>query len=187
MQSSMTDPLAVVSAIALAIAFTWAAISKLAGYQRWRRALQGYGLPGGLERVALVGTPFLEIAAVGFILRGPLRIAGALVLALLASFCVVILKAQATQGDRLPCGCFGGTTERDYRLMLVRNAVLGLPASVLMLSSNSGLINRLESFEGSDALPFGLVVLAGGLVVWMTMGLLEMMNTRTKPSKGNHS
>ena len=183
----MTDPLTVVSAIALAIAFGWAAISKLAGYPRWRRALRGYGLPHGIERIALVGTPALELTAVGFILSGPLQVAGALVFALLASFCVVILKAHATQGDTLPCGCFGGTTERDYRLMLIRNAVLGLPASVLMLSGNPGLIDRLESFEVSDALPLGLVFVAGGLIVWLTKGLLEMTSTRTKPTKGNHS
>jgi len=183
----MTDPFTFACALALAIAFAWAAISKLASFQRWRRALKGYALPSSLERAALLGTPALEAVTVGLILTGPLEVAGALSLALLAGFSVVVLRARVTQGDRLPCGCFGGTTERDYRLMLVRNAVLGLPAGALMLSGNSGLIDRLESFEGSDALPFGLVLLAGGLIVWMTMGLLEMMNTRTKPSKGNHS
>lgn len=182
-----TGPLIVVSAVALAIAFAWAAVSKLASYQRWRRALRGYGLPSGLERAALVGTPALEAVTVGLILTGPLEVAGALSLALLAGFSVVVLRARATQGDRLPCGCFGGTDERDYRLMLVRNAVLGLPAGALMLSGKPGLIDRMESFKGSDVLPLGLVVLAGGLIVWMTMGLLEMMNTRAKPSKGNHS
>jgi hypothetical protein len=183
----MTDPLTVVSAAALAAAFAWAAISKLAGYQRWRRALSGYALPRGPERIALVGTPVLELVAVGLIVSGPLQVAGAFVLALLAIFCVVILRAHATQGDRLPCGCFGGTTERDYRLMLIRNAALGFPASVLMLSGNSGLIDRLESFKGSDALPLGLVFVAGGLILWLTKGLLEMTSTRTKPTKGNHS
>jgi len=183
----MTDPFTFVSALALAIAFGWAAISKLANFQRWRRALRGYALPSGLERTALLGTPALEAVAVGLILTGPLELAGALSLALLAGFSVVVLRARATQGDRLPCGCFGGTSERDYRLMLVRNAVLGLPAGILMLSGNSGLIDRLESFEGSDALPLGLVLLAGGLIVWITMGLLEMINTRAKPSKRNHS
>jgi hypothetical protein len=183
----MTDPLTFVSAVALVIGFAWAALSKLAGFRRWRSALRGYGLPGGLERAALLGTPALEAVAVAFILRGPLEIAGALMLALLASFSIVVLRARTTHGDRLPCGCFGGTTERDYRLMLIRNAILAIPAGALMFSGNSGLIDRLESFEGSDALPLGLVLLAGGLIVWMTMGLLEMMNTRTKPSKGNHS
>ena len=183
----MTDPFTFVSAVALAIAFGWAAISKLASLPRWRRSLRGYALPRVLERAALLGTPALEVVTVGIILTGPLDVAGALSLALLASFSVVVLRARATQGDRLPCGCFGGTTERDYRLMLVRNAVLGLPAGALMLSGNAGLINRLEAFKGSDFLPLGLVLLAGGLIVWMTTGLLEMMDTKAKPSKGNHS
>ena len=183
----MTDPFSFVSALALAIAFGWAALSKLTSFQRWRRALGGYALPSGLERGALLGTPALEALVLGLVLAGPLGMAGALSLALLAGFSIVVLRARATQGDRLPCGCFGGSTERDYRLMLVRNAVLGLPAGALILSGNSRLIDRFESFEGSDALPLGLVLLAGGLIVWMTMGLLEMMNTRSKPSKGNHS
>lgn len=183
----MTEPLIFVSALALAIAFGWAAVSKLANYQRWRGALRGYELPGRLERVALLGTPALEAVAVGLILTGPLEVAGALILALLASFSIVVLRARVTKGDRLPCGCFGGATERDYRLMLTRNAVLGLPAAVLVLSGQAGLIDRLESLQGSDVFPLGLVLLAGGLIVWMTTGLLEMMSTRTKPSKGNHS
>jgi hypothetical protein len=56
-----------------------------------------------------------------------------------------------------------------------------------MLSGNSGLIDRLESFKGSDALPLGLVLVAAGLILWLTKGLLEMTSTGTKPTKGNHS
>ena len=183
----MTEPLTFVSALTLSIAFAWAAFSKLASYQRWRSALRGYGLPGGLERAALWGTPALEFIAVVLTLTGPIEVAGALILTLLASFSIVVLRARAIKGDRLPCGCFGGSTERDYRLMLIRNAVLGLPAAVLVLSGDAGLIDRLDSLQGSDLLPLGLVLLAGGLIVWMTTGLLDMTNTRTKPSKGNHS
>lgn len=183
----MTDSLTFISATALAIAFAWAALSKLASYDRWRGALRGYGLSGAFERVAGIGTPSLEIVAVVLVLTGPLELAGALILALLASFCLVILSARASMGDRLPCGCFGGTTERDYRLMLIRNAALAVPAGVLVLSGETGLIDRLGSVEGSDVLPFGLVLLAGGLIVWMTTGLRELPATRAKPSKGKHS
>lgn len=183
----MTDPLTFLAAVVLAVAFAWAAASKLASYERWRRALRGYGLPGGFEQVARLGTPALEIVAVGLILTAPLEVAGALSLALLATFCVAILRARTAHGDRLPCGCFGGTTERDYRLMLIRNAVLGLPAGALVLSGDSGLIDHLGSVEASDVLPFGLVLLAGGLIVWVTMGLLELPTARAKSSKGKHS
>jgi len=182
----MTDSLTFISAAALAITFAWAALSKLANYERWRGALRGYGLPGGLERVAAPSTPALEIVAVVLVLTGPLEVAGAVILALLASFCLVILRARASVGDRLPCGCFGGTKERDYRLMLIRNAVLAVPAGVLVLSGESGLIERLRSVDQSDVLPLGLVLLAGGLIAWMTTGLLELPATRAKPSKGKH-
>ena len=183
----MTDSLTVISGTALVIAFAWAAFSKVASYERWRGALRGYGLPGGFERVAGPGTPALEIVAVLLVLTGPLEVAGAVMLALLASFCLVILSARASKGDRLPCGCFGGTTERDYRLMLIRNAALAVPAGVLVLSGESGLIDRLRSVEGSDVLPLGLVLLAGGLIVWMTMGLLELPTTRARAGKGKES
>ncbi len=183
----MTGSLTLISATALAIAFAWAALSKLASYERWRGASRGYSLPESLERVAGWGTPAMEIVAVVLVLTGPLGVAGAVILALLASFCLAILSARASKGDRLPCGCFGGTTERDYRLMLIRNAVLAVPAGVLVLSGETGLIDRLGSIEGSDVVAFGLVLLAGGLIVWMTTGLLELRATRAKPTKGKPS
>jgi hypothetical protein len=183
----MTDALTFVSATILAIAFAWATLSKLASYERWGGALRGYGLPVGFERVARLGTPALEIVVIVLILTGPLEVAGTVILALLGSFCLVILSARVSKGDSLPCGCFGGTTERDYRLMLIRNGMLALPAGVLVLSGESGLIDRLGSVEGSDVLPFGLVLVAGGLIVWMTLGLLALPTARARPSKGKHS
>jgi hypothetical protein len=183
----MTDSLTFVSGVALAVAFGWAAASKLAGFERWRRALSGYSLPGGFESVARFGTPVLEIAAVVLVLTGPLEVAGALVLALISGFCIVVLRARAAQGDRLPCGCFGGTSERDYRLMLIRNAALAVPAGVLTLAGGNGMIARLGSVAASDVLPLVLVLLAAALIMWMTMGLMELLTTRPKPSRGNRS
>ncbi|MGH2699766.1 MAG: MauE/DoxX family redox-associated membrane protein [Actinomycetota bacterium] len=172
----MPDSFTFVGAVLVAGAFGWAALSKLVGYERWRRALAGYKLPGTFERAARLGTPVMEAFVVVVVLFGPLPLAGALTLALLAGFCVVVVRARAVQGDRLPCGCFGGATERDYRLMLVRNTVLAVPAGALVLSGDPGLIDRIASIEGSEILPLGLVLMAGGLVVWVTMGLLELQS-----------
>lgn len=183
----MTGTLTFISASTLAIAFAWAAGSKLARHERWRGALRNYGLPGRFEPVAALGTPAVEMLAIVLVLTGPLKIAAAVILTLLAGFCLVILRARASRGDRLPCGCFGGTTERDYRLMLTRNGILALPAGVLVLSDEPGLIDRLGSVEGADLLPLGLVLLAGGLILWITVGLLELPAARAKPSKGKHS
>src|SRR3954468_16784971 len=41
-----------VAAAALAVAFAWAAAAKAVTPRSWRRAVSGYGLPGGLEKVA---------------------------------------------------------------------------------------------------------------------------------------
>jgi hypothetical protein len=186
----MTDSFTFVAAALVACAFGWAALSKLVRYERWRRALAGYQLPEALERVARFGTPVLEGIVVAVVLFGPLPLAGALSVALLAGFCLVVLRARAARGDTLPCGCFGGTTERDYRLMLVRNAVLAIPAGALALSGDPGLIERLASIEGADFVPLGLVLVAAGLLVWVTMGILgalELQSGRANTGKGRRT
>ena len=183
----MTDILTFISGVALVMAFGWAAASKLAGFERWRRALSGYSLPAGFESVARLGTPAAEIAVVILVMTGPLEIAGALALLMIAGFCVVVLHARTTQGDKLPCGCFGSTTERDYRLMLIRNAALAVVAGVLTLAGGNGMIARIGSIAASDVLPLALVLFAAALIMWMTTGLTELLTTRPKPSKGSRS
>lgn len=183
MRSAMSESFTFVAATFLAIAFGWAALAKLLGYERWRRALSGYELPGTLERIARPGTIGLEAVVAALVLTGPLPVAGSLALGLLSAFCVLILRARAARGDRLPCGCFGSTSERDYRLMLMRNVALAIPAAVLMLSDRSGLVGQLASIEGSEVLPLVLVLLAGGLVVWITTGLSESLSGRTRASR----
>jgi hypothetical protein len=186
----MTDSFTFVSAAVVAGAFGWAALSKLVSYERWRRALAGYKLPEALERVARLGTPALEAVVLAVVLSGPLPLAGALTLLMLAGFCLVVLRARAIRGNKLPCGCFGGADERDYRLMLVRNAILAIPAGVLALSGDAGLIDRLASIEGADYVPLGLVLGAAVLVAWVTMGVwgaFELQSGRTSMGKGKRT
>ncbi|MGH2749894.1 MAG: MauE/DoxX family redox-associated membrane protein [Actinomycetota bacterium] len=180
----MSESFTFVAATVLAIAFGWAALAKLLGYERWRLALSGYRLPGMLERFARPGTIGVEAVIAALVLSGPLPVAGSLALAMLSALCLLILRARAARGDRLPCGCFGSTKERDYRLMLTRNAALAVPAAVLTLSDRPGLIERLASIEGSEILPLALVLLAGGLVVWITTGLSESLSGRARTDKG---
>jgi hypothetical protein len=59
-------------------------------------------------------------------------------LALLVAFSFAVVRARRSPGDRLPCGCFGRTADRDSRLILARNAALaGL--SLVALDSPSPL------------------------------------------------
>jgi hypothetical protein len=76
-----------------------------------------------------------------------------------AAFSAAIVRARAITGDRVPCGCFGSTTTRDYRSMLVRNAALALAAAVVMVRGEGG--GPLQGFappRAGELLPAALVV-----------------------------
>jgi hypothetical protein len=152
----------------LAVVFFWAAIAKASRPSAWRQALVGYRLPNGIVTPALVLVPVLEIVA-GVLLSsgGDASKAGAaLSVALLGAFSLAVLRARSLQGDRLPCGCFGGSGSRDYRLMLVRNAVLGSVAALILL------VPRVASYEidrlpASDVLPAVMVAIGVVLIGWL--------------------
>jgi Methylamine utilisation protein MauE len=179
MPASMPDPVVILAAAVVAAAFGWAAFAKLAGFDRWRRALPAYRL-GRFEPVARLGVPLVELGVAMLVMVGPPAVAGALALALLAGFSAAILRAQSGGGERLPCGCFGSASERDFRLMLLRNTFLALPAAVLAMSGDVGFIDRLESLSSAEVVPLLLVAFAIGLLGWMIRGLAESLSTRGK-------
>ena len=178
MPSSMPQSLAFLAAGALVLAFAWAALAKVVAFERWRRALAGYRLPPALERAARYATPVAEGVVAVIALAGPLEVAGALALALLAAFCIAILHARTAQGDRLPCGCFGGASERDFRLLLVRNGLLVLPAGIVSLAGGNGLIVRLWSVDRSELLPAAFTLVALVLVAGILWGMAGAISTR---------
>jgi hypothetical protein len=118
-------------------------------------------------RIALPAVPVLELAVALAILAGMTRPAGALTLALLAGFSLAVLRLRAIEGDRLPCGCFGKTTERDYRLMLLRNSFLTILAAVVVAApAEMALLEGFAAPEGSELLPLVLVVVGLGAAAW---------------------
>lgn len=152
----------------LAVAFFWAAIAKASHPSAWRSALVGYRLPKGAVTPVLVAVPAAEIAA-GVLLSagGAASKAGAaLSVAMLAGFSLTVLRARRLQGDRLPCGCFGGSGSRDYRLMLVRNAALGGVAAAILLVPAVARY-ELETPAPEQWLPAVLVALGVVLVAWL--------------------
>jgi hypothetical protein len=110
----------------LAVVFAWAAAVKVLRFRRWRVEVAGYGLPAdGLVSAAV---PLAEAGVPVLVMSGFPAAAAIVGLALLAAFSGAILRARRLQGDRLPCGCFGGRKRRDYRLLLARNLGLGVVA-----------------------------------------------------------
>jgi hypothetical protein len=156
----------------LALAFAWAAIAKVSRFGAWRGALNGYRLPKAIEGPALVLVPVVEIIVAGLLVGGGdvTKAGAALSVALLAGFSLAVLRARRLQGDRLPCGCFGGAGSRDYRLMLLRNAFLGaVAAAILLVPDVAGY--ELEPPDASQAVPALLVALGVALLAWLLVSV----------------
>lgn len=152
----------------LAAAWFWAAIAKASRPSAWRTALLGYRLPGGFVTPALVLVPIVEIVTGVLLAAGgeATKAGAALSVALLAAFSLAVLRARRLQGDRLPCGCFGGNGSRDYRLMLVRNSFLGAVAAAILLVPRVATYD-LEAPGSAQALPALLVAAGLVLIGWL--------------------
>jgi hypothetical protein len=156
-----------VLAATLAALFAWAAASKLIAPRRWREALAGYRL-GALERPARVGVPLAEVAVGALIVSGAPGQGAGLSLAMLGAFSAAIVRARAVHGSLLPCGCFGRTKARDYRVLLARNLALALlAAGVLVTGASFPLLEWARSPGRGEVLPAALVVAALALALWL--------------------
>src|SRR5688500_14237574 len=127
----MPEETAVFAAVLLAAVFVWAAASKLFSYRRWNTTLDGYGLPLAAKSVAAPLVPVAELATAVLLIVAT-RAGAAAALALLSLFCLAIFRARSITGDKVPCGCFGGSEHRDYRAMLWRNTALILLSAAIL-------------------------------------------------------
>jgi hypothetical protein len=153
-----------VAATTLAIAFGWAAVSKVVRSRRWRRSLQPYGFGGGSERTVAVGVPLVELGIGVLPLLGLPSTAGVLSLGVLGVFSVGIVAARIRNGPRLDCGCFGTVRVRDYRLLLARNGALAIVALVAWRRGTDTWIGAdVVVPSGGELVPAALVAL--GLVL----------------------
>lgn len=148
------------AAVALVLVYGWAAVAKAMRPSAWRQALAVYRLPRPADPIVFVAVPGAEILVLVLIFAGASRPAGALSVALLCSFCAALLRARSKEGDRLPCGCFGGNRTRDYRLLLARNVILLIPSLVLMAGATSQVTRVPDRVEAVPAL-----LIVGGLAL----------------------
>ena len=155
------QPATVVAPWALALVFGWGALSKWARFPGWRATLRGYGLPRPLEGLALGAVPVAEAAVPWLALSGQTRQSAALAVMLLIVFSAAIVRARIRHGKKLACGCFGGRNTSDYRLILLRNALLGATAAVVLTGrSGQPLLEGLRGPQPREAVP-AVLVLAG--------------------------
>ena len=160
--------LGALAAAVLALTFAAAAVTKLARGAAWRRTLVTYRLPAGASRVVAIGVPIVELAIVGLVLVGLGSTAGIVSLVALALFSAAIVIGRVRAGRRLECGCFGGSTTRDYRVLLARNlALAGLAFVAWASGQDASLVRSLGEPAGVDLVPAGLVVIGLALAAWV--------------------
>ena len=173
----MSGPVAIACALLLACVFAWAALAKLVRPARWRSALGRYGLGDRIERVAAYGVPAAEATAALLLLWGDARVGAALGLALVAAFSLAVLRARSLSGDRLPCGCFGGASTRDYREMLGRNALLAAASAVVLLAGRRDIALTLPA--GGDRIAPTLTAGGLALLLWLVRQAAGSLRRRT--------
>lgn len=150
----------------LALTFAWSGATKLFRPERWRQDVRAYHLPRPVRALGFVAIPWIEVVIALAMATGWEGIGAAAALALLGVFSIAIVRARLRQGtNRLRCGCFGGTAARDYRLLLLRNGVLGAVCLAILLSSEETASVHL--LPGSSGLfPVGLVVCGVLATLW---------------------
>ena len=116
--------------------------------------------------------PIVELVIVGLVVAGLGATAGLVSLVALVSFSAAIVVARVRSGRRLGCGCFGGSTTRDYRVLLTRNlALAGIALGAWRMGEDAPLVRSLREPGGADLLPAALLVL-GLLLVLLGLVLL---------------
>jgi Methylamine utilisation protein MauE len=156
------------AAAVLALTFTAAAMTKLARGAAWRRTLAAYRLPAGVSRVVALGLPIAELAIAGLVVMGLGSTAGLVSLVALVLFSAAIVVGRVRAGRRLECGCFGGSTSRDYRVLLARNlALAGVAVVAWTAGRDASLVRSLGEPGAADLLPAALVVAGLALAAWV--------------------
>jgi Ca2+/Na+ antiporter len=151
----MTDGLAYLAAIALALVFTYSALMKLRDTHPTKRALRAAGVPVGIARVV----PFIELTSALLLLIVPT--AGAVVaLVVLISFTGFIASLLVRHID-VSCGCFGANATRSVSSIdVVRNVFL-MAVGVVALSVTRPVLFGLDEFiAATTTFAIGAVVLA---------------------------
>ena len=170
------------SALALAATFAWAGLAKLVILSRWREALDRYHFPTSVKRAATVGVPATELAVAGLLLAGATRAGAALSVALLSTFCLALIREREIQGRVLPCGCFGRTRERDYGVMLARNALLGALAAVILIGRRDLLpLEGIAAPTLGEVLPVVLAIAGIGMIGWLARAALTFDRRSRNP------
>jgi hypothetical protein len=163
----------------LGAAFAWSSGAKIARPASWRRALDASGVPFWVKHVSMILVLVAEVAIVGLVAMGMRRTAGIAALVVLTAFSAAILSARRQVGDVMACGCFGTSDARDYRILLLRNAVLAGAASIAVLGAVDAPRVSLPSLPtASDVIPASFVVAGAAVAAWMLAAFVRSLRGR---------
>lgn len=170
------SPLATVAAWVLTATFLWAAVAKFVRGNAWPAAIARFGFAGAAARAIAVAVPVAELVVAILLGAGAVRAGAALTLSLVASFSAAIVSVRMLRKtDKVPCGCFGGAGESDYRVLLARNGALAVLAAIILFSPRAASPTPPSA---RDLVPSTLVILGGALVVWMVAQTLTSLRRR---------
>ncbi len=146
------------AAVLLAAVFVWAALSKLLRPAATGAAFAGLGLPR--PGVLAVAVPVGEIGVAALLVVRP-QVGGALALAALAGFSLVVVRA-VMRGTRTGCGCFGSRRDDPVSPVdVVRNGLLA--AFALVATGTHRLV--APGLAGVAGVAAGVVVASGVMAV----------------------
>lgn len=164
-------PIVGVGWVVLVATFVVSALTKTIRRIAWFETLGDHVVSVGTRRLVAVGVPLLELTTVVLLWLRP-RGGALLAIVLLLAFSAAILRARTLHGDRLRCGCFGGSKQRDYRMMLARNAVLVFLASVVLVELRVG--------EERHVAPLILIVAGIAAGMWTVSELTRLLSVATR-------
>jgi hypothetical protein len=169
----------------LALLFGWAGLAKLLRAERWRRDLMRYRLPRMMRASAFLLLPWVELSVVVGLIAGAQAEGAAVALGLMLAFSIAILRARLLQqGNKLGCGCFGGSALLDYRVMLLRNAAM-VGLLVLVLAADAqGHFGQTPLSAPPRLLPmlFGLMLVVAALWIgWQVRLHLRRRQAQPQP------
>lgn len=164
------------AALVLAGVMAWSGWAKLKDNGVWRQQLTGFYLPRPARILGWLVLPWVEIVcALGLAYRAAW--AAAAVIGLMLVFSALVVRARLKQTDnKVGCGCFGGRSLHDYRLLLARNAGLAALGAVVLAGA--------EDAPGLSVPGVGALALLGlAALGWIAAQVVSHLRSKSRISQ----
>ena len=163
--------------LSLGMVFAVSVLPKVRRPGAFVSSVSGYGLvPKQLVRATAFAVVAAEAALAAAFLTGWLVWAAIPLAAALLGCFLAAVAVNLKRGRHVPCGCFGGESERISARSLVRIALLLSAVAVLALTAAAPVTVGTLAGEGASALAY--LVLAGGLALFLVLAATWLLSLR---------